>query len=731
VASSQHGQHGTQAVSTANTGDSETPMSDRVNEAMSDRLPTAGTLEERIEQLRRLIGEADHAYYALDNPIISDAEYDTLMRELRALEEAHPELVTPESPTQRVSGEAVSGFAKVRHRTPMLSLANVRTPEELRAWELRAQRLLPGATFTYECEPKIDGLSMNLTYEGGRLKLAATRGDGLVGEDVTANIRTVKDMPQQLKQADDAPIPELVEVRGEIYMRHDDFEKLNERLGQEAEAAGTTPRLFANARNAAAGSLRQKDPRVTASRPLSFLGYQIGELRGARQPQSQYQIVEWLRAWGFPVSERARHVQTLEEAQVYADEIAAARFSIAFDVDGAVIKIDDRRQQEELGAVGRDPRWAIAYKFAPAEGYTKLRQIHVTVGRTGKMTPNGVVDPLQLGGVTITNVQLFNEDEVKRKDLRIGDTVVVQRHGDVIPGIVKAMVELRDGSEQPWTFPAECPVCHTPVVRKPGTADTYCPNPDCPGRHTEELIYWSGVMDIRGLGEAICQRLLEQGLVRDVADLYSLTKEQVLTLPGFKEKSATNLLRAIEVSKAQPFPRVLSALGIRYVGEKAAEILADGFRSMDALLGASEAEIGALPGIGPTIAKSMYAWAQDAGNRQLVERLRLAGLQLALPELDAEAAAAAAALPLAGQTFLLTGSLVSLTRGQAEASITALGGKIAANVTKSLDHLVVGDTPGSKLAKAEKLGVPIHDESWLVERLREHDALPGERKRLT
>jgi DNA ligase (NAD+) len=701
---------------------------------MNDTQSTAGapgTLEARIEELRRLILDADHAYYALDNPTISDAEYDALMRELRALEEAHPELVTPESPTQRVSGEATTGFAKVRHRTPMLSLANVRTPDELRAWEQRAQRLLPGAVFTYECEPKIDGLSMNLTYERGRLVLGATRGDGLVGEDVTANVRTIKDIPRRLKHGDDAPIPELVEVRGVIYMRHDDFEALNAGLALEAADAGTAPRLFANARNAAAGSLRQKDPRVTISRPLTFLGYQIGALEGARQPERQWQIVEWLRAWGFPVSERARPVATLEGAQAYADAIAAERFVIPFDVDGAVIKIDDRRQQEELGAVGRDPRWAIAYKFAPAEGYTKLRQIHVTVGRTGKLTPNGVVEPVQLGGVTITNVQLFNEDEVKRKDLRIGDTVVVQRHGDVIPGIVKAMVELRDGSEEAWTFPTACPVCGTPVHREPGEADTYCPNAECPARRIEGLIFWSGVMDIQGLGEAICQRLVEQGLVRDVADLYGLTKEQLLTLPGFQEKSATNLVRAIAASKAQPFPRVLNALGIRHVGEKAAETLAEGFRSMEALLDAGEAEIGALPGIGPTIAASMHTWAEVPANRQLVERLREAGLQLALPEPDAAAAAAAAALPFAGQTFLLTGSLESLTRGQAEEAIKALGGKIAASVAKSLDHLVVGATPGSKLARAEKLGVPVHDEAWLVERLREHDAMPDERRRLT
>jgi len=686
--------------------------------------------EARAEALRARLREADRAYYELDNPIIADAEYDELMRELRRIEEENPALVTPDSPTQRVAGEAASGFAKVRHRTPMFSLATVRTPDELRAWQQRAQRILPLATFTYECEPKIDGLSMNLTYERGRLTLGATRGDGQVGEDVTANVRTITSVPRQLREAEGVPIPEIVEVRGEVYMSHADFEALNARLAEEAQQAGTTPRLFANARNAAAGSLRQKDPQVTVARPLSFLAYQIGSIAGAPEPRSQHEVLAWLAAWGFPVSPLVRHVQTLEEAQAYADERAAKRFDVGYDIDGAVIKLDDRAQQDELGYVARDPRWAIAYKFPPAEGYTKLRQIHVTVGRTGKLTPNAILDPLPLGGITITNAQLFNADEVARKDLRLGDTVVVQRHGDVIPGIVKAMVELRDGSEQPWTFPTECPVCGTPVVREPGEADTYCPNTEgCLGQRIERVIHFSHRMDIRGLGDAICQRLIETGLIRDVADLYMLTKEQILTLPGFKEKSASNLLRAIEASKAQPFPRVLMGLSIRYVGDKAAEILAEGFRSIDALFAASEAEIGALPGIGPKIAASAYRWAQLESTREFIGRLRAAGLQLALPE-QAEPDGAAD-LPFAGQTFLLTGSLAQLTRGQAEQALAALGGKIAANVSKSLSHLVVGEAPGSKLAKAEKLGVPIRDEAWLVEQLREHGAMPGERKRLT
>ena len=685
--------------------------------------------EQRLAEVRERIIAADHAYYALDNPLISDAEYDALMRELRALEDAYPTLITPESPTQRVSGEATSGFVKVRHLTGMLSLANVRTPDELRAWQQRAQRLLPNAAFTYVCEPKIDGLSMNLTYEHGRLISGVTRGDGAIGEDVTVNVRTIGDIPHQLKRVDAIPIPDRVEIRGEIYMRRADFEALNERLATEAEQAGATPRLFANARNGAAGSLRQKDASVTASRPLSFLAYQIGQIENVPEPRSQVEVLEWLRAWGFPVSPRATHVATLEEAQAYCDQTATDRFNVGYDIDGAVIKINERWQQEELGAVNRDPRWAIAYKFAPIEGNTRLLDIVVTVGRTGKMTPNARLEPIPLGGVTVSRAQLFNEDEIRRKNLMIGDMVVVQRHGDVIPGIVKPLVELRDGSEKPWTFPTVCPVCGSPVFRAEGEADNYCTNTECPAQRTERIIHFSAVMDIRGLGDAIAERLVEQNLVKDVADLYSLTEEQVLTLPGFQHKSATNLLKSIAVSRARAFADVLNAIGIRYVGYKAAETLAAGLRSMEALLNASQEDIAALPGIGAKIAESVYNWAQLPSNREFAERLKAAGLTLAAPEGDG-VDQDAANLPFAGETFLLTGSLEHLTRGQAEQALTALGGKIATGVSKTLNHLIVGESAGSKLAKAEKLGVPIHDEAWLIERLREHDAMPGERHRM-
>ncbi|HEX9035578.1 MAG TPA: NAD-dependent DNA ligase LigA [Ktedonobacterales bacterium] len=681
---------------------------------------------QRIEELRRRLREADHAYYQLDNPTISDAEYDDLMRALRALEAEHPEFRDQESPTQRVSGEAVAGFSKFRHLTPMMSLANVRAPEELLAWRDRASSILPEANFHYVGEPKIDGLSMNLVYRNGELRVGATRGNGEIGENVTANIRTIADIPHKLATGEYAPIPSVVEVRGEVYMLRSDFERLNAQMAEEAQQQGVTPRLFANARNSAAGSLRQKDPSITARRSLSFLAYHIGLLEGAEEPETQWQALQWLKAWGFPVSPLARRLESLEEAQRFSDQLSESRFEVPYDIDGAVLKVDERWQQVELGAVARDPRWAIAYKFAPVEANTKLLDIVVTVGRTGALVPNARLASVQIGGVTVSNATLFNADEVARKDLRIGDTVVIQRHGDVIPGVVKALVELRDGSERMWTFPTECPVCHTPVVRNEEEKVTYCPNVACPGRRLEGLQHFvsRGAMDIQGLGAMITLRLLEAGLVVDPSDFYGLRRDDLLGLSGFQARSATNLINAIEASKSQPLARLLFGLGIRYVGEKAAETLASGFGSMDALLSASEDQIAELPGIGPRIAQSVYQWTQDEDTRALIERLRGAGLTFEAPR-----EAVAGNLPLAGQTFLLTGSLEGLTRGQAETALTALGGKVASGVSKGLSYLIVGAGPGSKLAKAEKLGVPIRDEAWLTALLDSHNALPAERRR--
>jgi len=438
-------------------------------------------------------------------------------------------------------------------------------------------------------------------------------------------------------------------------------------------------------------------------------------------------VLRWIASWGFPVSPLVRSAATLEEAQAYCDEREQHRFEVPYEIDGAVVKINDRWQQQELGFVAHDPRWAIAYKFVPIEANTKLLDIFVNIGRTGAVIPNARLAPVQIGGVTVKAATLFNFDEIARKDLRVGDTVVVQRHGDVIPGITKALVELRDGSQVPYVPPTECPYCHAPLFREEGEAVTYCSNGVkglCPAQRMEQLKYFAHAMDIRGLGDEIVVRLANAGLITDVADIYAITADDLLKLPGFKTKSATNLINAIETSKQQPFERLLTALGIRYVGEKAAESVARGLRTVDALLNATTEEIAALPGIGPKIAASLHEWTQQQPNRDLVEKLRAAGLRMEAPE---DGAGASIDGPFSGQTFLLTGSLADLTRGQAEQAIQSLGGKIASSVTKSLSHLIAGEAAGSKLEKATKLGVPVEDEAWLVERLREHNAMPAAR----
>jgi DNA ligase (NAD+) len=567
-----------------------------------------------------------------------------------------------------------------------------------------------------------------LLFEHGRLVRGATRGDGEVGEDVTPNIRTIQEIPARLRAADSAPIPDRVEIRGEIYMRTTDFEALNERLAAQAQEAGIKPRLFANPRNAASGALRQKDPRVTASRPLSFLTWGIGAIEGAREPESQTELFSWLRTWGIPVSPMVKTVATLDEAQAFCAELERERFAVPYDIDGAVVKLDARWQQAELGIVARDPRWAVAYKFEAIQRNTRLLDIWVSVGRTGALTPNARLEPVPIGGVTVANSTLHNEDYIATRDLRIGDMVVIERRGDVIPQIVKSLPDLRDGTEQVWHFPSTCPSCGQPTFRGEGDAVTYCTNAECPAQRVERIKHFvsRSAMDIRGLGEQLVERFVDQSLIQDPADLYHLTVDQLLGLEGFQEKSASNLINAIEQSKSRPFARVLTALGIRYVGEKAAETLAAGFRSLDALLDATLDQITALDGIGPQIAASVRNWTQQPTNRQYAARLKEAGLQLA--ELESAPLAPGTDAPFAGQTFLLTGSLHNLTRGQAEDAIQRLGGKIATGVSKSLSHLVVGGDPGSKLAKAEKAGVPIHDEDWLVEQLTAHDAMPGERR---
>lgn len=659
-------------------------------------------LASRVAELRRQIEEANYQYYVLDQPTLTDAEYDQLMQELRHIEAEHPELQTPDSPTQRVGGAPLAEVRQHRHPVPMLSLANARSEEELQAWQRRIQNILPNATFEYVCELKIDGLAMALTYEQGRLSVGATRGDGLVGEDWTPNVRTIPSIPRHLHT--DSP-PPRVEIRGEIYMTIEHFEQLNASL--------TGEKLFANPRNAAAGSLRQKDPRITAERHLDFFGYQIGYIEG-QALTTHWEALQLIAAWGFPVNPHSRQARDLEEVLNYCRQWEQERFNLPYEIDGVVIKVNDLAQQQELGYVGREPRWAIAFKYPPTQVATRLLDIRVNIGRTGSVNPWAVLEPINIRGVTVSRATLHNEQDIQRKDLRIGDWVIVQRAGEVIPQVVKPILERRTGEEQPYKPIERCPVCDTEILRLPDEAMAYCPNTDCPARLLESVIHFAskGAMDLETIGEKQCEQLVKAGYITTVADFYDLTREQLLKLEGIKEKSAENMLRAIEASKRQPFWRLLFGLNIRYIGEKTAQLISEHFGNIERLLEASEEEILAIPGIGPKSAHSLSTWLQQEKNRELIARLRQAGVNMAAEERPAG--------PLTGQSFLFTGSLQHMTRQAAEEAIRRLGGTIASNVSKSLTHLIVGADPGSKLAKAQKAGVQIHDEEWFLNLLREH-----------
>ena len=675
-----------------------------LQEAMSsDASNEEGQLAARVAQLRHQIEEANYQYHVQDSPTLTDAEYDQLMIELQRIELEHPELQTPDSPTQRVGAGPVGDVPQHSHPVPMLSLANARSEEELLAWHKRALNILPNATFAYVCELKIDGLAMALTYEHGKLTIGASRGDGLIGEDWTPNVRTIRSIPQKLRGGH---IPDKVEIRGEIYMSIKSFEKLNESM--------TDDRLFANPRNAAAGSLRQKDPRITASRHLDFFGYQIGYMQGM-DFTSQWEALQLIREWGFHVNSNIQLAKNLDEVMEYCKKWEKERFNLPYEIDGIVIKISDLAQQQELGAVARDPRWAIAFKYPPIQVATKLLDIRVNIGRTGSVNPWALLEPVNIRGVTVSRASLHNEGDIQRKDLRIGDWVVVQRAGEVIPQVVKPVMERRTGSEEVYHLPERCPICDTPIARSEDEAMAYCPNTQCPARNLEGFIHFvsKAAMDIDTIGERMCAQLVEAGYLKSVADFYTLTREQLLALEGIKDKSADNMLKAIEASKQRPLWRLLCGLNIRYVGEKTAQILAQAFGSMDALLAASEQDIGGVAGIGPVIGQSVYAWLQDEQNRALIERLKQPGVNMTEEQKKVEG-------PLAGQTFLLTGRLINMTRPAAEEALILLGGTIASGVSKNLNHLIVGEDAGSKLAKAQKAGVPIHNEQWLIELLAQY-----------
>ncbi len=664
----------------------------------------------RAEELRRLVAYHNHRYFDLDDPEVSDAEYDELVRELAAIEAAHPELVTAESPTQRVDGVPLGLFSAVRHRTPMMSLDKTTSFEEMLAWGRRMERYITGDV-AFNCELKLDGLAMSLLYEDGKLTRAATRGDGEVGEDVTANVATIAVVPKQLGPG----APAVVEVRGEIYMTVGAFESLN---SQQAETGG---RVFINPRNAAAGSLRQKDPAVTAGRELSFSAYQLGDLEGGPSFRYHHETLEWLRCAGFPVSAHIETVGSLADVDAYCKRWEGQRHSIDFEIDGVVVKVDDLAQRRELGATSKAPRWAIAYKFPPEERNTLLKEIMVSIGRTGKATPFAVLEPVVVGGARVGLATLHNEDQVRAKDVRPGDTVVVRRAGDVIPEVRGPVLPLRPEGLPAWEFPETCPVCGAALQRLEGEADTYCVNLECPGQQVQRISHFAsrGAMDIEGLGERTVALFCREGLLADVADIYSLDFERVEAFEGFGPLSVANLSAAINASRQRPLANLLVGLSIRHLGSNTSQVLARAMGHMDRILEASEGEIAAVEGIGPVIAASTKRFFSLARNRQVVERLRAAGLNFAGPgQPDVPQV-------LRGMSVVVTGTLERWSREVAEAAVKARGGKSPGSVSQKTSVVVAGAEPGgAKMSKAQQLGIPVIDEE-AFERFLQTGELPG------
>jgi DNA ligase (NAD+) len=669
----------------------------------------AVNIQQRITELRDEINYHAYRYHTLDNPIVSDAAYDQLVQELRSMEETHPELITPDSPTQRVGAPPLDQFEKVIHPVPMTSLGNAFDDADMRAWLARIGRLLPGdmrvADLAFVVEPKFDGLAVALTYENGVLTRGATRGDGVEGENVTANLRTVKNIPLRIPTLPDGPAPPArIEVRGEVYMPIADFNELNRRQAELGE------RLYANPRNAAAGAVRQLDSRITARRPLAFYAYAIGYVEGGETIGSQWEALGYVRRLGFPVNPDVRHSRDFEEVLDFIHQWMEGRGALPYEADGVVIKVDNFAIQEMLGVVGNAPRWAIAYKFPAREATTRLHKIEVNVGRTGVLTPYAVLEPVNVGGVIVRQATLHNFEDLARKDVREGDMVVLKRAGDVIPQVLKPILELRPPDAKPYQLPERCPSCGEPVVKPEGEVAVYCVNAACPAQLVRRVEYFvsRGAMDIAGFGIRIAEQLIQAGLIQDVGDIYSLKREQLLELEGFAAKKADNLLAGIEASKAQPLERVVTGLGIQGVGGIVARTLVAALPSMEALAAAGVEDLQQVEGIGPHIAQSVADWFSRPRHREVIDKLRRAGLRM-----RAEAAAQTPQ-PLAGQTFVITGTLPSMSRDDAQALIEAHGGKVTDSVSKKTDYLVVGESPGSKLAKAQALGTKIIGEEELV-----------------
>jgi DNA ligase (NAD+) len=653
----------------------------------------------RLDELRQQINRHNHLYYTENRPEVSDAEYDRLWRELAALEQAHPELVTPDSPTQQPGGRRAETFAPVDHLVAMLSLDNAMSVEELQEFEARIRRAMPGVGHAYVCEPKIDGLGVALLYERGRFVRGATRGDGRIGEDITQNLRTIKSIPATLS----GPLKGAakLEVRGEVYMPREAFARLNAGL----EEAGQP--VFANPRNLAAGAVRQKDPAVTASRPLAIFLYHVSVLEPPGF-HSQWERLEALRQSGFTVNPRSERAVTLDEVVAYCRALEADRDSLGYDADGVVVKVDDLEQQRRLGATAHHPRWAIAYKFTARQATTRVLGITINVGKSGALTPTAQLEPVELAGVTVSNVSLHNEDEVRRKDVRVGDTVLVERAGDVIPYLVQVVADKRpDPEPEPFRMPTHCPACGGLAARVEGEAVWRCTNTACPAQLKERLFHWGSrrAMDIEGLGEVIIGQLVDRELVRDFADLYALDVDTLAGLERLAKKSAQNLHRSLEASKTRGLTRLLNALGIRMVGERAAQLLAARFGTMERLLAATEADINEIYGLGPQIAQAVTTFLAEPRNRATIERLAAAGVVMS------EEGHTEGPRPLDGKSVVLTGGLASLSRDQAKDLVIRLGGRVTGSVSKKTDYVVVGEDAGSKADDAKRLGVTTLDEA--------------------
>lgn len=669
-------------------------------------------IRERADALRELLHHHAHRYYVLDAPEIPDAEYDRLFRELQELEEQHPELRTPDSPTLRVGGRPLEGFAKVRHKVPMLS---IRTETDIEAsgarnFDARVRRELglkeDAEPIEYVAELKFDGLAINLRYENGVLVQAATRGDGEVGEDVTQNIRTIGQIPLHLKKA-----PAVLEVRGEVYMRRDDFERLNEQQREKIAKGAKNEKTFVNPRNAAAGAVRQLDPAIARQRPLSFYAYGWGEIEGGPAFATHYEVLQALKAWGLPVSEQVTVARGAEDLVAYHQRVGRERDALPFDIDGVVYKVNSLPLQKQLGFVTREPRWAVAHKFPAQEQLTKVEAIDVYVGRTGKLTPVARLQPVFVGGVTVTNATLHNEDEARRKDVRIGDTVIVRRAGDVIPEVVAVVPDQRKPGAQQFTMPATCPVCGSAAVREEGEADYRCTGGlFCSAQRKHAILHFAQrrALDIEGLGEKLVDQMVDAGVIRTLPDLYRLGLANLVALERMGEKSAQNVLAALEHSKSTTLPRFLYGLGIRHVGESTARDLARHFGKLDAILDASPEQLLQVPDVGPIVAESIHAFFQQPHNREVIEQLRACGVHWEESE-----PAVQAPKPLTGKTVVLTGTLPTLSRDEAKELLEAAGAKVAGSVSKKTDYVVAGAEAGSKLEKARELGVAVLDEEGL------------------